>query len=56
MKYADLISRIKEMSSRRLVQQAFCFTLVVLVMAGCGGAPAGQQGEIIGIKAQASME
>jgi len=44
------------MSSRRLFQQAFGLTLVVLLLAGCDGAPAGQQGEIIGIKARISLE
>ena len=43
------------MSSRRLLQQAFGLTLAVLLLAGCGGAPAGQQGEIIGITAQISL-
>jgi hypothetical protein len=40
MKHANLISRSKERSSRRLLQQAFGLTLVVLLLAGCGGAPA----------------
>jgi len=44
------------MSIRRLLQQAFVFTLAVLLLAGCGGAPAEQQGEIIGVKAQTSPE
>jgi hypothetical protein len=44
MKHADLISRSKErsrkMNNRRLLQQAFGLTLAVLLLAGCGGAPA----------------
>jgi hypothetical protein len=40
MKHADLISRSRKMSSRRLLQQAFGLTLGVLLLAGCGGAPA----------------
>jgi len=43
-------------SSRRLLQQAFGLTIILLLLAGCGGAPAGQQGEIIGIQAQTSLE
>lgn len=38
MKHADLISRSKERSSRRLMQQAFGLTLIVLLLAGCSGA------------------
>jgi hypothetical protein len=60
MKHADLISRSKErsrkMNIRRLLQQAFVLTLAVLLLAGCSGAPAGQQGEIIGITTQISFE
>jgi len=44
------------MSRRRLLQQAFGLTIIVLLLAGCGGAPAGQQGEIIGVTAQTSLE
>lgn len=44
------------MSTRRLLQQAFGLTLAVLLLAGCDGAPAGQQGEIIGITAQISFQ
>ncbi len=40
MKHSDLISRSKERSSRRLLQQAFGLTLIVLLLAGCGGASA----------------
>ena len=38
MKHADLISRSRERSSRRLLQQAFGLTLTVLLLTGCGGA------------------
>jgi len=44
------------MSNKKLLKQAMGLTLVVLLLAGCRGAPVGQQGEIIGIKAQTSLE
>lgn len=40
MKRADLISRGKERSHKKLLQQAMGLTLIVLLLAGCGGAPA----------------
>lgn len=56
MKHAGLISRSNKRSRRRLLQQAFGLTLAVLLLAGCGGAQAGQQGEVIGIAAQVPFE
>ncbi|MGB2895043.1 MAG: hypothetical protein WBB65_02620 [Anaerolineales bacterium] len=40
MKHADQVSRSKERSSRRLWPQVLGLTLAVLLLAGCGGAPA----------------
>jgi hypothetical protein len=40
MKNADLISRSKEINSNKLLQQVFVLILSVLLLAGCGGAPA----------------
>jgi len=37
MKHTDLISRSRKISSRRLLRQAFGLTLIVLLLAGCGG-------------------
>ena len=45
-----------KMNNRRLLQQAFGLTLAVLLLAGCGGAPADQQGEIVGITAKIPFE
>ena len=39
-----------------MLQQTLGLTLIVLLLVGCGGAPDGQQGEIIGVKAQAPLE
>jgi len=54
MKHAGLISRNKErsrkMTGRGLVQQAFGLTLIVLLLTGCGGAPA--SGVVEGIQVQ----
>ena len=55
MKLVGLISKNKERSSRRLFRHAFGLTLVLLLLAGYGEAPPGQQGEIIGITAQISL-
>ncbi|MGB2896334.1 MAG: hypothetical protein WBB65_09245 [Anaerolineales bacterium] len=56
MKHGVLISRTKQGSRRRLLQQVFGLTLAVLLLAGCGGAPVGQQGEVVGITAQVPFE
>jgi len=40
MNHADQVPRSKERSSRRLLHQAFVLMLAVLLLAGCGGAPA----------------
>ena len=37
-------------------QQVFGLTLALLLLTGCGGAPAGQQGEVVGITAQVPFE
>jgi hypothetical protein len=44
------------MSNKKLLKQAMGLTLAVLLLAECRGAPVRQQGEIIGIKAQTSLE
>lgn len=56
MKHGVLISRRNNRSRRRLLRQVFGLALAVLVLTGCGGAPAGQQGEVIGIAAQVPFE
>jgi hypothetical protein len=50
-----LLSKRKEWSSGKPLQQALGWMLAVLLLAGCGEAPAGQQGEIIGIAAKISL-
>jgi hypothetical protein len=44
------------MNIRSHLQQALGLMLAMLLLAGCGGASAGQQGEITGIKARVPME
>jgi len=44
------------MNIRSHLQQALGLMLAVLLLTGCGGVSAGQQGEITGIKARVPME
>ena len=44
------------MSRIRPLQQAFGLMLAVLLLAGCSGLAAGQQGEVIGVKARIPLE
>lgn len=60
MKRACVASRGEEgdrtLHNKRLLQSTFGLTLALLLLTGCGGGSAGQEGELIGIGAEIAME